>query len=204
MSRRAPGAAGYEMLATKFVAVNAGVAATPGPRGPRAQRLRSGHAGGSAGRRAGRHIRPPERRLHLAAHLHGEVVFVVGDVAPAQALALRDVALEPDRVGEPERQQAAGQRARGRNLLAPDAKPAFAVEHLAVLERAFGGRGDVGAKAGRRAGRLPAQRDAGDRHPELETDHVDGTVERGVATAFVRQHRIFLETSPGIVAFALE
>src|SRR4029450_2171850 len=94
-------------------------------------------AGGPPGRPPPRHIRPPERRLHLATHLHGEIVFVVGDVAPAQASALRDVAFEPDRVGKPERQQALVERARGRNLLTPDAKPAFAVEHLAFLERAF-------------------------------------------------------------------
>src|SRR5262249_35011118 len=90
--------------------------------------------GWSAGRRAARHIRPAERRLHLAAHLHGEIVFVVGDVAPAQASALRDVAFQPDLVGEPERQQALVERAPGRNLLAPHAKPAFAVEHFAFLE----------------------------------------------------------------------
>src|SRR6266436_5820729 len=102
-------------------------------------------------------VRPAERRLHLAAHLHGERVFVVVDVAPAQALALRDAALEPDLMGEPERQQPLGERARGRDLLAPDAKAALAVEHLALLERAFGGGGDVGAEARGRAGRLLAQ-----------------------------------------------
>src|SRR5262249_19865877 len=89
-------------------------------------------------------------------------------------------------------------------LLAPDAKPAFAVEHLAFLERAFGRRGDVGAEAGRGAGRLLAQRDARDRHAELEPDHVNRTVERGVAPALVRQHRVFLETAPRVVAVALE
>ena len=36
-----------------------------------------------------------ERRLHLAAHLHGEIVLVAGDVAPPQTFALRDIALEP-------------------------------------------------------------------------------------------------------------
>src|SRR5262249_11908920 len=116
-----------------------------------------GPCGRSAGHRAARHIRPPERRLHLATHLHGQIVFIVGDIAPAQASALRDVAFEPDLVGKPERQQALVERARGRNLLAPDAKPAFAVEHLAFLERAFGRRSDVGAEAGRGAGRLLAQ-----------------------------------------------
>src|SRR5215470_6961909 len=128
----APGAAGDGMLATKFVAVNAGVRSCDGRKG-RYAAAAIGPCGRSAGHRAARHIRPPERRLHLATHLHGEIVFVVGDVAPAQASALRDVAFERDRVGEPERQQALVERARGWNLLAPDAKPAFAVEHLAFL-----------------------------------------------------------------------
>src|SRR5262249_31294789 len=48
---------------------------------------------------------PAERRLHLAPHLHGKIVFVIGDVAPAQAIALREVALEPDPMRKPERQQ---------------------------------------------------------------------------------------------------
>src|SRR6516164_7966673 len=62
----------------------------------------------SARRRVARLVRPAERRLHLAAHLHGERVFVAVDVAPAQALALRDAALEPDLMREPERQQPLG------------------------------------------------------------------------------------------------
>src|SRR5215469_8425055 len=111
-------------------------------------------------RRVARLVRPAERRLHLAAHLHGERVFVAVDVAPAQALALRDAALEPDLVGEPERQQPLGERARRRNLLAPDAKPTLAVEHLVLLKRALGGGSDVGTKTHRRAGRLLAQGDA--------------------------------------------
>src|SRR5262249_61387931 len=45
---------------------------------------------------------PAERRLHLAAHLHGERVFVVVDVAPAQALALRDLPPEPSLQGQPQ------------------------------------------------------------------------------------------------------
>src|SRR5262252_2747451 len=170
---------------------------------------RRGRGGGpirrrSARRRAARLVRPAERRLHLAAHLHGERVFVVVDVAPAQALALRDTALEPDLMGEPERQQPLGERARGRDLLAPHAKAALAVEYLALLERALGGSGDVGAEARRRAGRLLAQSDARHRHAELEPDHVNGPVQRGVASALVRQHRVFLETAPRVVALALE
>ena len=90
-------------------------------------------------------------------------------------------------MGEPERQQSLVERALGRRLLAPDAEAALAVEHLAFPERALGGRDDVGAKAGGRAGRLPAQRRGRDRHAELEPDHVDRTVERGVAPALVRQ-----------------
>src|SRR5262252_9394924 len=179
------------MLATKFVAVNEGVMA-----GKVCRR--------SARRRVARLVRPAERRLHLAAHLHGERVFVAVDVAPAQALALRDAALEPDLVGEPERQQPLGERARGGNLLAPDTKSALAVEHLALLEGAFGGGGDVGAKTRRRAGRLLAQGDARHRHAELEPDHMNGPVKRGVASALVRQHRVFLETAPRVLALTLE
>src|SRR5215470_6795920 len=166
-------------------------------------------AGGQVCRRSARRrvawpVGPAERRLHLAAHLHGERVFVVVDVAPAQALALRDAALEPDLMGEPERQQPLGERARGRDLLAPHAKAALAVEYLALLERAFGGGGDVRAEARGRAGRLLAQGDARHRHAELEPDHVNGPVQRGVASALVRQHRVFLETAPRVVALALE
>src|SRR5260221_218395 len=108
---------------------------------------RSDGPAASPTRCAGLNVRPPERRLHLAPHLHGEIVFVIADVAPAQALALRDVAFELDLMRKPERQQSLRERARGRNLLAPDAKPAFAVEHLAGLERAFGGGGNVRARA---------------------------------------------------------
>src|SRR5215469_4453490 len=154
--------------------------------------------------RVARLVRPAERRLHLAAHLHGERVFVAVDVAPAQALALRDAALEPDLMGEPERQQPLGERARGGNLLAPDAKPALAVEHLVLLKRALGGGSDVGTKTRRRAGRLLAQGDARHRHAQLEPDHMNGPVKHGVASALVRQHRVFLETAPGVVALALE
>src|SRR5712691_7754180 len=179
------------MLATKFVAVNEGVR-------QRADTSRS------ARRPVARLVRPAERRLHLAAHLHGERVFVVVDVAPAQALALRDAALEPDLMGEPERQQPLGERARSRDLLAPHAKAALAGEYLALLERAFGGGGDVGAEARGRAGRLLAQGDARHRHAELQPDHVNGPVQRGVASALVRQHRVFLETAPRVVALALE
>src|SRR2546427_7489778 len=99
---------------------------------------------------AGLNVRPPERRLHLAPHLHGEIVFVIDDVAPAQAFALRNVAFELDLMRKSERQQALRERARGRNLLAPDAKPAFAVEHLAGFQRAFGRRSDVRAETRRR------------------------------------------------------
>jgi hypothetical protein len=84
-----------------------------------------------------------------------------------QASAFRDVALEPHIMREPERQEAFGERALRRHLLAPDAEPALAVEHLAAPKRALGGRGDVGAKAGGRTGRLLAQRGARHRHAEL-------------------------------------
>src|SRR5262249_30672628 len=100
--------------------------------------------------------------------------------------------------------EAFGERALGRHLPAPDAEPALAVEHLAALERALGGRGDVGAKARRRAGRLPAQRGARHRHAELEPDHVDRSIERGVTPALTRQHGVFLETAPRIIALALD
>src|SRR5262249_60223907 len=70
---------------------------------------------------AGLNVRPAERRLHLAPHLHGKIVFVIVYVAPTQALALREVALEPDPMRKPQRQQALPEVARGRNLLAPDA-----------------------------------------------------------------------------------
>src|SRR5262249_52521172 len=113
------------MLATKCVAATGGGGEAGGRGADRAgAAIRS--RGRSAGRRAARRIRPAERRLHLAAHLHGEIVFVAGDIAPAQALALPDVALEPDLVGESERQQALGERASGWHLPAPDAKPALA------------------------------------------------------------------------------
>src|SRR5262245_26716263 len=50
---------------------------------------------------AGLNVGPPERRLHLAPHFHGKIVFVIGDVAPAQAITLREVALEPDPMRKP-------------------------------------------------------------------------------------------------------
>ena len=96
------------------------------------------------------------------------------------------------------------QRNVGRRLLAPDAEAALAVEHLAGLEVALGGRHHVGAEAGRRAGRLVAQRAAGDRDAELEPDHVDRPVERGVFAALVRQHGVFLEAAARVVGLALE
>ena len=75
------------------------------------------------------------------------------------------------------------ERSVGRRLLAPDAEAALAVQHLALLQVALGGGGDVGAEARRRAGRLVAQRRARDRDAELEPDHVDRPVQRGVAAA---------------------
>jgi hypothetical protein len=54
-------------------------------------------------------IRPAERRLHLTAHFHGEIVLVIDDIAPFEAFALGEVALELDPVGEPERQKALGE-----------------------------------------------------------------------------------------------
>src|SRR5262249_2235904 len=143
-------------------------------------------------------------RLHFTAHLHGKIIFVISDIAPAQTLPLADVTLEPHLMRQAERQQALGKRARGGNLFTPDAESTLAVEHLAPLERAFSRRGDVGAEARRRTGRLLAQRDAGNRHAELEPDHVNRPIERGVAPALVRQHRVFFETAPRIVALALE
>src|SRR5947207_5350221 len=103
-------------------------------------------------------VAPPERGFHLAAYLHGGIVGVVVDVVPAQRRAERDVLFDADIVREPERQQAVIERAFGRRLAAPDAEAAFAVEHLARLEIAFGGRHRVGAETGRHAGRLIAQR----------------------------------------------
>src|SRR5262249_3929433 len=130
------------------------------PRSPpptAATRLRAAPAFASPElRRSRRYIRPAERRFHFAAHLDGEIVLIVGDVAPFQAFAFADVAHEPHAMREAQRQQLLRKRALRRKLLAPDAEAAFTVEHLALLERALGGRGDVGAKAGRRAGRLLA------------------------------------------------
>src|SRR3979490_306032 len=101
-----------------------------------ATRCRAELGSGSPGfrRSSTRHIRPAERRFHLAAHPHGEVVLVVIDIAPLEAFALGEVALEPDLMRKPERQETLGERALGRHLLAPDAEAAFAVEHLAPLE----------------------------------------------------------------------
>src|SRR5262249_51602084 len=87
------------MLATKFVAVNEGVMA-----GKVCRR--------SARRRVARLVRPAERRLHLAAHLHGERGFGPVDVAPAQALAPPHAPPEPDPIGGPQPPQPPPQPAR--------------------------------------------------------------------------------------------
>ena len=73
-----------------------------------------------------------------------------------------------------------------------------------ALRVALGGRHHVGAEAGRRAGRLVAQRAARDRDAELEPDHVDRPVERGVSAALVRQHGVFLEAAARVVGLALD
>src|SRR3954471_14565590 len=47
-------------------------------------------------------IDPAESGFHLAAHSHGDIVFVACDVAPFEALVLRYVAPERDAVRESE------------------------------------------------------------------------------------------------------
>src|SRR6516164_3714701 len=148
--------------------------------------------------------RRTERCLQLATHLHGKIILIQGDVVPREALAFRNVALEPHVVSEAERKQRLAQRALGRQLPAPDAVAPLSVDHLAALERALGGRDHVRAEIARRAGRLAAQRHACNRHAELQANHVDWPVERRKASAAVRQHGVFLEAAPGIVALALE
>ena len=51
------------------------------------------------------HVRPAERRFHLAADFHGRVIRIVVHIGPAQRLAGRDIALELDVVRKAERQQ---------------------------------------------------------------------------------------------------
>src|SRR5690349_9619801 len=91
-------------------------------------------------------IQPDERRLHLTADANRGIIRIVFDIRPFQALALAEVALELHVLRETQRQQPARERQLGRRLLAPDAEPTLAVEHLAGLEIALGGRGDVRAE----------------------------------------------------------
>src|SRR5437764_549635 len=79
------------------------------------------------------------------------------DVAPFEALALLDVALELDVMGDAQRKIALIERGVGWRLLAPNAEPALAVEHLARFELAFRRRDHVRVEADRRPRRLLAQ-----------------------------------------------
>ncbi len=145
-----------------------------------------------------------KRRFHFAANLYGEIIRVIGDVRPLQAFAFLHVARQLDVLREAERQIALLQRTLCRHLLAPDAEATLAVQHFAGVQILLRGRGDIGAEAGRCAGRLLAERHARDRDAKLKTDHVDWTIERGVTPSLVRQHGVFAEALTRVLGLALD
>jgi len=67
---------------------------------------------------------------------------------------MSDVVPELDAMGEADRQRADLEAFRRRHQLAPHRVAAFAVEHLAGAQIAFGDGGDVAAEAEGLAGRL--------------------------------------------------
>ena len=71
---------------------------------------------------------------------------------------MRDIVLEPDPVGEADRQRAGRKTLGRRHQLAPDSAAALAIQHLAGAQIAFGDRRDVAAEIMRLPGWLLAQR----------------------------------------------
>src|SRR6185437_17129188 len=120
--------------------------------------------------------RPAKCGFHFASYFHRRIVRVIGDVAPFERATFRNIALEPDVVREPKRQQFVTKRNLGEGLLAPDAETTLAVEQLACFQAALGGSHDVGAEIDRRSRWLVAQRGARDRNTKLEADHVNWPV----------------------------
>ena len=79
-----------------------------------------------------------ERRLHRLPGLDRLVARVELDVAPAHDLAMGDVVLQLEAVGEADRQGAGLQARDRRHQLAPHRVAAFAVQQLAGAQIALG------------------------------------------------------------------
>ena len=125
-------------------------------------------------------VAPPERGFHLAAECHGRILRVIVDVGPAQRLAFADLALELDAVGEAERQEFAVERD-----VAP--APACPRRRNRPRRRAFRRLSDCAwrsrprrseSRSARRSARCAARRRDG--NAELEPDHVNRAIERGI------------------------
>src|ERR1700754_4233046 len=108
--------------------------------------------------------------LHLATQRDNiEIAFEL-DILEANDGVLGDRALEPDVMREPDRQAADRKALRCRDRIGPDRVAAFAVEHLAGLEVALGGRHGVAAEFLRRTRRLAAKHGRQYAHAGFEAD----------------------------------
>ena len=116
----------------------------------------------------------------------------------------RHVVPEDHVVGEPDRQGVLRQRVGRRHQLAVDGEAALAVEPLARPQGPLGGGGDVAAPVARRPRRLAADRDGGDRDPELQADQVIRLVGGGEAAAGVGLEPVLGEAVAHVGARRLE
>src|SRR4051812_11912003 len=142
-------------------------------------------------------------RFQLAPDAIGVRGGVHGDVGPREALALVHRAHHLHVVRQAQRQSAHRDRASRRQQLAPDGVAALAIEHLARLKVALGGRDHVGVPAGRHARGFAAQGDAGHRHADFQPDQVPALVQREVAAARVGVCVVFLEAVLDVLGLRL-
>ena len=96
------------------------------------------------------------------------------------------------------------ERIRRRHQLAVNAEAALAVQHLAGLQAALGGRHHVADEPLRRAHGLAQQTGAGDGDAQLQADQVIGPVKGRVAAGVVGNQSVFGETALHIVRRRLE
>ena len=134
-----------------------------------------------------------------ASHFHcppitiGVVCRRLCERRPRSGLARRHVTHQRHATGQARSEHRHSQAIPGRQQLAPDTGAAFAVQYFARPQVTLGGRHDVPAESGRRAGRLAAQGRRQNRDVQLQTDEVKRAIsaekrpEASVTTPYSRK-----------------